>query len=248
MDSLNDPSKCLANFMRAQASAEVRLDRINDRYVPSVIFGPSAIEELKAFDTSFLIASGSSWSRALGWRSFFGYPFSIKVDRNVPLVGKYIPNRYRFIAVGVENVCHHPTRGAYLQSVCFILRYPFTPELKESFLTWCDSFSDFKFNNSSSQAERIGKSIIRTKSHNPQEHLLWEGWVINQAKEEMVLGNDLYWRTLVFTDSHLDIPTVAKKNLIVISESIENMISESIQQRKLYNRWKRRRKIVIGEV
>jgi hypothetical protein len=246
MDNLNDPSKCLANFIGAQASAEVRLDRINDRYVPSVTFSPSSIEELKAFDTSFLIASGSSWSKALGWRSFFGYPFSIKVDRDVPLIGKYIPKVYRFMAIGVENVCHHPTRGAYLQSVCFILSYPFTPELKESFLNWCDSFSAVKFEGSSSEAERIGKSIIRTKSYNPQEHLLWEGWVINQAKEEMLLGNDLYWRTLVFTDSHLDIPTVAKKHLIVISESIENMVSESLQQRKLYRRCKKRRKIVIG--
>lgn len=61
-----------------------------------------------------IMPAGSFWSHLLGWHSFVGIPFPEESPR--------------WMALGVETVAPHPTRGAYLLFKAYLFELPLEEE------------------------------------------------------------------------------------------------------------------------
>ena len=64
-------------------------------------------------EISPLLPAGSKWSPALGWRSFSGVPFFFR--------------QKRYLAIGVESIVPHPSRGAFATYKGFIFPWKSPP-------------------------------------------------------------------------------------------------------------------------
>jgi hypothetical protein len=213
---LDHYKNCVQNFntlFSPIALAEVKLDRINDEYVRTVDAKETSLCNIKASD---LITSGSNWSKALNWRSFFGIPF--------------IYNEKHFLAIGLETFEPHPTRGAYLVSQSFIFDFPLTDTVKNQLNKWHKSFQFSLGTNLQIEGRRLDKERFRAKSQNPTEHIKAEGWVIEKAINKYEEGINLYWRTLAFTDNHFDLMPDAEEKLVVSVIALELMFSKKKQK------------------
>jgi hypothetical protein len=141
--------------------------------------------ELDKTDVLPLLPSGSNWSQAEGWRSFFGIP--CRFDENERL------------AIGLVEVKSHEQRGAYPVSSIFLT------EINDSYLpnVFDRLVQQLKGVPGDSKELAPHRGAVRGTASTPDEYLGTELRILRRAREAYAKEERLLFRTAVLTENNL---------------------------------------------
>lgn len=204
-------------FLRSGAICEIVLNYDQEynlvvKPIPSATISQSFIDKVHG-----LIPAGSRWSQLLGWHSYTGKPF--KLDQK------------QYLALGVETVFEHETRGAYVAYKAYIFDFPLPQVCIDNLLSLAEDISEKnEFVNDEIKSFR---GVILGRGNAPSEHQRTESWIIREAVTYYERNLLAAFRTLALLEEQL--PFQHKndfRELVAIIPPISATFSE-ITQKKL---------------
>jgi hypothetical protein len=133
-----------------------------------------------------ILPAGSTWSQASGWHSFIGIPLQTA-------------NRY-WLALGVEAILPHESRGAYPYFHALLFPFDVPPEAAVERLSAFtrDSYRDL--DPGGVRPNEVVPGVIRSRARSPSEHRLTEITILKLATS-LYAQNQLVWfRTLITSE------------------------------------------------
>lgn len=210
----------LKSYFGQDASAAITVNRNEqDGYAIRIVPGGKVlVPRLTEADVIALLPAGSRWLPAVGWHSYFGVPF--RFDGEL------------WLALGVELVKRHHSRGAYILFVAFIFPFHRPPirrlaELANelhmikhepasfnpagslsapsvNILDRAQKFLVDRFAKLGLRSDRY--RVVEADSRTPAEHVRVEAEIIREAVESYKKNELFLFRTLLLSKSELHPP------------------------------------------
>lgn len=203
------------------AVATIKLDRFNGKYRLTVAGTSSLMRGFDDIHALPLVSSGSLWSHALGWRSFFGIPFFFR--------------ERKLLAVGVEVIDSQPSSGAYLVSTSYIVEFPLSAAAEAALNRWAAALPIEAGSSQTVVVHRNG--LVRSQSSSPEQHVLVERWLVTHALTQTA-RKSVYWRTLALASGNLVTPPAGGKRLVATVPSMDEavLLGSSPTRKRLFTR------------
>ena len=186
-----DPVGLVGRFLKPEAYAVIHVGR-NTEDEFSLDLEPGARTRrlaLSASDALPLLPAGSRWTDALGWYSYVGIPFGAVARR--------------WLAVGVEVVRAHPSRGAYpTLEVCL---FPFGEPPVAGLIAMSKAIDPDQSEGTASEPLEFWRNpgFIQGTARTPVEHRRVEAMVLRYAARWYEQERALLFRSLVLSEDEL---------------------------------------------
>ena len=175
LPALRQSATYVLSFIRnEQDSFEINFEELSP---------PPLRDGLSRKDARVVVPTGSEWSNAVGWRSFFGIPLK--------------KGNQDWYAVGVEYIKNHSERGAY--PVVHAYFFHSTQKAKAAVSALLEYVSDGPFK--SSYFEERG--VIRIPAKSVDDYDWCEKWILKQTEYAYSLEKSLFFRTAMLHEDHL---------------------------------------------
>lgn len=157
----------------------------SDSFAITISRGGSAFDgpELRKGDVLPLLPAGSRWEAAVGWRSFFGMPFRWAGSLR--------------LAIGVEGIAKHASRGAYPVSRFAVFDFAHAPvgELAELAALLAPGGASIEVDAT--------YGVVPSASASPRDHVAIDAWILSRAAASYREHRRLLFRSLLLSEDQI---------------------------------------------